>query len=137
MKRVIIESPYKGNVKLNEIYAEFAMKDCLTNYNESPFASHLLYTRKYVLRDHISSERKLGIDAGFEWRGVAEKTIFYEDLGMTSGMILGKNDCEEKGKPYEIRELPASLWNDFLDTLEKEGFEVIRAKNKKVKGKGK
>jgi len=126
MKKVIVESPYKGNVKINEMYAEFAMRDCLTNYNESPFASHLLYTRKYVLRDRIAEERKLGIEAGFCWRDVAEKTVFYSDLGMSNGMSKGKKDCEEKSKPFEVRELPKNLWNEFLDSMEKEGIEVIR-----------
>ena len=131
MKRVVIESPYAGNYKLNETYAEFAMHDCLVNYNEAPYASHLLYTRKNVLRDHIPADRKLGIEAGFYWRSVSEKTVFYVDLGMTKGMVLGEEDCKKQGKPYEIRELPADLWSKFLDVLENSGFEVIRAKKRK------
>ena len=126
MKKVIVESPYKGTIKINEMYAEFAMRDCITNHNESPYASHLLYTRKYVLRDHIAEERKLGIKAGFCWRDVAEKTIFYTDLGMSSGMIEGKVDCEKRDKPHEVRHLPKNLWNEFLNSMEKEGIEVIR-----------
>ncbi len=121
MKRVIVESPYAGDteldIKLNEIYGEFAMHDCLVNYNESPYASHLLYTRKYVLRDHIPTDRKLGIKAGFYWRDVAEKTIFYIDLGMTNGMKLGINDCKEKGKEYEVRNLPKDLWQRFSEAV--------------------
>jgi len=134
MKRVIVESPYKGNVEINEVYGSFAMKDCLINHNESPYASHLLYTRKYVLRDYIEHDRKLGINAGFVWREPAEKTVFYVDLLMSSGMLKGLKDCKEKGLPYEIRKLPHSLWEKFLVALEKEGIEVIRAKKK---GKGK
>ena len=133
MKRVIVESPYAGDIEINEIYGAFAMHDCLTNYDEAPYASHLLYTRKYVLRDHISSERKLGIDAGFEWRKSAEKTVFYVDLLMSKGMVEGLEDCKSKGAPYEIRRLPESLWKRFLDAMEKEGIEVIRAKKR---GKG-
>jgi len=130
MKRVIVESPYAGQVEVNEVYGAFAMHDCLVNHDEAPYASHLLYTQKYVLRDHISSERKLGIMAGFEWRSPAEKTVFYVDLLMTKGMVQGLEDCKKKGLPYEIRKLPASLWERFLDALEKEGVEVIRAKRK-------
>lgn len=117
MKRVIIESPYAGSVneiKKNEIYGEFCMRDCLKNHNETPYASHLLYTRKHVLRDKVSEERKLGIDAGFFWRDVAEQTNFYIDLGMTKGMKQGVDDCEEKDKPYEVRHLPSNLWQEFL-----------------------
>ena len=126
MERVIMESPYTGNIEINEIYGAFAMNDCIVNYNEAPYVSHLLYTRKYVLRDHIASERELGIKAGLDWRQAAEKTIFYVDLGMTRGMIEGEKDCKQKGKSYELRELPSDLWEKFLTAMEKEGIEVIR-----------
>ena len=45
-------------------------------------------------------------------------------------MIEGKEDCEKKGNPYEIRNLPVDLWEKFLNSMEKEGIEVIRAKKK-------
>lgn len=115
MLRVIVESPYAGDIAMNEMYCEFCLHDCLVNYNESPFASHLLYTRDNVLRDHIPEERELGIKAGFYWREVAEKTVFYTDFGMTTGMVLGIKDCEKKGKPYEVRTLPKDLWERFAE----------------------
>ena len=121
MERVVIESPYAGksniDIEVNEIYGRFCMRDCLINYNESPYASHLLYTQKFVLRDNVPEERKLGIGAGFVWRDVAEKTIFYIDLGMTSGMKQGIDDCEEKNVPYEVRHLPKELWDQFLTIM--------------------
>ena len=113
MKRVILESPYKGNFKLNEMYGEFCMHDCIVNHNEAPYASHLLYTRDNVLRDTIPEERKLGIKAGFFWRECAEMTVFYTDLEMTSGMVQGIQDCDKKGHPYEIRVLPKDIWKRF------------------------
>ena len=125
MKRVVIESPYKGNEKemqINEIYGEFAMHDCLVNHNESPYASHLLYTRKYVLRDWVPEERKLGIEAGFYWRDVSEQSNFYVDLGVTDGMNLGIDDCNEKEKEYRLRSLPEELWDAFVNICEREGF---------------
>jgi hypothetical protein len=113
MKRVIVESPYAGDIDMNEMYCEYCLHDCLVNYNESPYASHLLYTRDHVLRDHVPEERKLGIEAGFFWRECAEMTVFYTDLGITDGMQQGIDDCEEKGHPYEIRKLPDNIWNEF------------------------
>ena len=118
MKRVIIESPYKGRVPVNEIYGELAMHDCLVNYRESPYASHLLYTRTFVLRDEIPDQRMLGIQAGFYWREVAEKTVFYVDLGITEGMELGIEDCKLKRKPFTIRKLPDDLWERFQNICE-------------------
>ena len=125
MKRVIIESPYAGDdrqIQINEIYGRFAMHDCLVNYNESPYASHLLYTQKFVLRDEIPEDRKLGIEAGFYWRDVAEQTNFYADLGMTPGMELGWKDCVEKGKTYTKRYLPEDLWIHFVEVCIRGGL---------------
>lgn len=124
MKRVVVESPYKGYMRRNEIYGEFAMHDCLVNHNESPYASHLLYTRRYVLRDWIEEERKLGIEAGFYWRDVSEKTIFYIDLGITEGMKLGIEDCKKKNKDYELRRIPNDLWDLFEKVCEAERVTV-------------
>jgi hypothetical protein len=124
MERVIIESPYAGNYDLNEAYAELAMHDCLVNYNESPYASHLLYTRRFVLRDYVPSDRKLGIEAGFEWRDVAQKSVFYLDLELTKGMEQGIKDCVAKGKPYETRYLPDYLWDKFIDFCEESDYDV-------------
>jgi hypothetical protein len=100
------------------------MHDCLVNRNESPYASHLLYTRTYVLRDDNPKERKLGIDAGFFWRDVAEKTVFYTDLGMTDGMILGIEDCEKKDKKFEVRRLPDQLWERLVTICKLKNINV-------------
>jgi len=119
MKRVVVESPYAADteegIDLNEAYGELAMHDCLVNHNESPYASHLLYTRRFVLRDDVPADRKLGIEAGFYWRNVAEKTIFYQDLGMTKGMDLGVTDCIKKKIPHEVRRLPDELWEKLME----------------------
>ena len=127
MKRVVIESPYAGNIKLNELYGEICMHDCLVNYNESPYASHLLYTRENVLRDDHPEERKLGIEAGFYWRDVAEKTVFYTDLGMTDGMKLGIEDCKKKGKEYEERTLPVNLHKRLIELCIFKGIRIQRS----------
>lgn len=83
MKKVIIESPFAGDVKRNIEYAKLCLKDSL-NRGEAPFASHLLYTQ--VLNDEISEERELGIKAGFEWGNVADLRAFYIDYGISPGM---------------------------------------------------
>ena len=127
MERVIIESPYAADTEegilLNEAYGELCMHDCLVNHHESPYASHLLYTRPLVLRDEVPEDRKLGIAAGFFWRNVADKTLFYTDLGMTSGMAQGVDDCEMKGKPYEIRILPDELWDRLVEYCYESSFD--------------
>lgn len=100
MRRVIIESPYGGTPKEianNTKYARAAMRDCLLR-GESPYASHMLYTQPGVLRDEVDGERKLGIEAGFEWREAADATIVYIDFGVSRGMKLGIAAAEELQK---------------------------------------
>jgi hypothetical protein len=109
--RVIIESPYKGDIRLNKAYARLAMLDSIMR-GEVPFASHLLYTQ--VLDDSDAAERALGIALGMEWWKVAQLVAFYIDLGMSEGMrqshdLIGKMPNEMKiliGKmPYEMRRI--------------------------------
>ncbi len=102
MKRVIIESPYAGDIEANVAYAREAMRDCLMR-GEAPYASHLLYTQPGVLKDEIPAERQHGIDAGFAWRQSAELTVFYVDLGWSRGMHAGLADCKAKRMPFEVR----------------------------------
>lgn len=85
MKKVIIESPYAGNVERNIKYARKCVRHSLS-MGEAPIASHLLYTQDGILDDTIPQERELGINAGLAWREVAELHIFYVDYGISKGM---------------------------------------------------
>lgn len=85
MKKVIIESPYAGDVERNLEYARRCLRDSLRR-GDAPIASHLLYTQDGVLDDLIPEERSLGIKAGLEWLTVADKHVFYMDHGMSKGM---------------------------------------------------
>ena len=40
-RRVIVESPYAGDIETNVAYARAALRDCLSR-GEAPIASHLL-----------------------------------------------------------------------------------------------
>jgi hypothetical protein len=105
MKKVIIESPYAGNIILNENYARACMKDCFDR-GEAPFASHLLYTQPNVLNDTVPDERTLGIDAGLLWGACADKTVVYTDLGLSTGMKYGIENAKKVGREIEYRTLP-------------------------------
>jgi hypothetical protein len=104
MIRVLIESPYAGDVERNLRYVRAAMRDCLTR-GEAPYASHALYTQEGVLDDLIPDERTLGIDAGLLWGAAAEKTVVYTDLGTSRGMEYGIKNAEKAGRPIEYRTL--------------------------------
>jgi hypothetical protein len=103
MKRVVVESPYAGEVDDNAAYARACLLDCLRR-GEAPFASHLLYIQ--VLDDAKPGERQLGIAAGLAWGACADLVAVYIDRGVSSGMRRGIEDATERGIPIEERRLP-------------------------------
>jgi hypothetical protein len=109
MRRVIVESPYRGKdraeTERNRRYARACLRDCLVR-GESPLASHLLYTQAGVLDDADEEERNLGIEAGLAWGVVAEASVVYEDLGISPGMARGIEQALGDGRPVEYRRLP-------------------------------
>ena len=104
MKKVIIESPYAGDVDRNLEYARRCLRDSLMR-GESPIASHLLYTQDGILDDIIPEERSLGINAGLEWLSVADKHVFYTDYGFSSGMKYALEKSFESDIEVEFRKL--------------------------------
>ena len=102
MRRVILESPFQGNVERNIEYARAALHDSLMR-GEAPIASHLLYTQDGVLDDTIPNERQQGIDAGHAWMEAAEVVVFYIDLGMSTGMKAAQVRALEMNKSCEHR----------------------------------
>lgn len=104
MRRVIVESPYAGDVERNLRYLRACLRDCLLR-GEAPFASHGLYTQPGVLVDEIATEREWGIQAGFAWRAVAETTVAYVDLGITPGIQYGIDHACSMGQVVECRRL--------------------------------
>ena len=104
MKRVVLESPYAGNVERNVRYAIACMKDCIRR-DEAPFASHLLYPQ--CLDDNDAFERHLGILSGQAWGIHAEAVVVYVDLGISDGMKVSLQKYEHAGIPVEFRQLPA------------------------------
>lgn len=104
MRRVILESPYAGDVEANVAYARRCVRDSLCR-GEAPIASHLLYTQPGILRDEEPAERQWGIDAGLAWRAVAEATVVYTDLGVSRGMEYGMAAAKAAGLPVELRSI--------------------------------
>lgn len=114
MNRVILESPFMGRGRLrltrfidrwrNIRYARACLRDSLSR-EEAPMASHLLYTQRGVLDDDNPSERRMGIDAGLEWRHAAVKSVVYVDRGITPGMEYGIRTAVRSKLAVEFRKL--------------------------------
>lgn len=121
MKRVVIESPLKGQVPTwcprwlapvferygrwkNKRYAMRCVLDSLSR-GEAPYASHLFFDRPGMLDDSDDVQRRLGMEAGFAWGEAAELRAVYIDRGVSSGMQLGLQRAEQLGQAYEIRHI--------------------------------
>jgi len=104
--KVVIESPYAGDIDKNLNYARACMKDSL-NRGEYPLASHLLYTQ--MLDDRIKEERELGMRAGLVWALKSDKAVFYADLGYSKGMLEAKKYYKKHNIDIEERFLWKSL----------------------------
>lgn len=107
-KKVIIESPYHGEVERNKAYLKVCILDSISR-GEAPSASHKLYTD--VLDDNIWEERELGIKLGFAWLLAADLVAFYTDFGWSSGMSACLKDIKSKRfrVPYEMRTVQAHV----------------------------
>ena len=108
MRRVIVESPLRGDRARNKRYARLCMLDCLRR-GEAPFASHALYDHPDVLDDTIPAERELGMAAGFAWGDTADAVVAYTDLGISEGMRKGIErvltfTVEYRGLPTDLME---------------------------------
>lgn len=115
MRMVIIESPYAppegepAHIQLellerNERFARACIAHALS-IGEAPFASHMLYTQRGILRDGVPEERAKGIAAGLEIGKRADATVVYTNLGISRGMEQGIRAAEEAGRPIEWRVL--------------------------------
>jgi len=102
MSKVILETPYAGDVERNTKYARECLYDSLKR-GEYPLASHLLYTQ--VLDDNIPEERQMGIEAGLAWSQDSDYTVCYIDHGISTGMKYGIARAESNGKRVEYRRL--------------------------------
>ena len=104
MKKVILESPYAGDIERNTKYARLCVRDSLLR-GESPIASHLLYTQDGILDDDIPIERTRGINAGLAWILVADKHVFYIDYGYSKGMTYAREESIKMGDVVEERKI--------------------------------
>ncbi|ODM77877.1 hypothetical protein A6X20_19090 [Bradyrhizobium elkanii] len=104
MRRVILESPYAGEVEHNIAYARACVRDALLR-GEAPLASHLLYTQQGILDDTDRNERAHGINAGHAWMHLADAVVVYTDRGVSLGMEAGMNLARFLKIPIERRAL--------------------------------
>lgn len=102
--RVVIESPYAGDVERNIAYARACARDVIAR-GEVPYASHIFFTQPDLLDDKVEEERNLGISLGFAWAASADLRAFYVDHGMSRGMEAGLTEARRLGQAFAFRRL--------------------------------
>ena len=100
MRRVVIESPFAGDIEANKEYLKRAVLDCLVR-GESPYASHGFFT--HFLDDADPAQRRAGIMAGLEWSKAAEAVVYYLDRGMSDGMRFALEKHTQAARTIEAR----------------------------------
>ena len=85
-----------------------------------PRAARYKLSLEQSLASTMRCSRGRGIAAGFAWRPCARKSLFYVDLGWSSGMVRGRDDCRHRGLDWEVRELGEG-WLDKHIALERQG----------------
>jgi len=110
--RVIVESPFAGGWK-NVLYSRRCVLDSLAR-DESPYASHLLYTQKGMLDDKVPDQRRRGIAAADGWLEVADHVAVYCDLGITRGMVIGIVKAARLNKPIHLRWIDENKSEEIL-----------------------
>lgn len=118
-QRVIIESPFAGDITHNMMYLSLCLRDSILNHNETPYASHGLLTM--ALDDDNVLERDVGIKCGYEWQAVAEYVVVYEDLGVSGGMKAGIDTALRNDMKVIHRKLPP----DMLEQLENANYDYV------------
>ena len=103
-KRVIILSPYKGDIEGNLKYLRQCMADSAKR-GEAPYASHAMYP--FFLNDMLPEERAKGFEMEAAWLAVAEMIAVYWDLGVSSGMqnTIHRNSINQSVLPVEYRNI--------------------------------
>jgi len=112
MRLVAIESPLRGNVRLNTAYAKLCVLDSIKR-GEAPYASHLFYAQRGLLSDLVSAERDRGIEAGLAWGSRADLVAVYVDLGISEGMRRGIQRAKHRHVAVVERRL-VERWRDLI-----------------------
>lgn len=144
--RVVLESPYAGDVQLNRLYARACLLDSLMR-GEAPIASHLLHPQ--VLDDHDENMRRAGMIAGWAWlpalnrdlHNLSDKHVFYLDLGWSTGMKMAREVASQLGlqHTYEERRLDDMRWRQWVESLQEGGLSEVaeRAMDRRAVANGK
>lgn len=134
MSVVMIESPYSGDIDRNIRYLALCGFDAGVLHDECVYASHGWMTQHPRAKHFFVSDydekwdvlrRDQAICMSQRIRHRCDKTVFYVDLGWSSGMKAAKAYCEEHNLPYEERTLNADELSSRISFCSKDFIQAI------------
>lgn len=131
-QRVILESPFAGDVASNVKYAKALIHD-LAYQGVAASASHLLYTQ--MLDDTKDFDRNLGINKGLDYAHNKDSIIGI-DRGISTGMKYGIQRAINENRNYTFKTLSKnkkviSEVNSLRDIQDAEDYVLFKSlKNK-------
>lgn len=138
---VMIESPYSGDIDRNVRYLALVSLEAAVIYNELPYASHACMTQHprhvtYFVSDYDPKwdglTREQAIEMSQRMRLRCDKTVFYTDLGWSSGMKMARQFCQENNLPYEERQVNAKRLAEHISFCS-EDFTLALIQNQEYK----
>lgn len=105
--RVVIESPYAGEIDKNQAYLRDMIEGVIRG-GGYPLATHAWLPG--VLDDNKEEERRKGMLVHLNWLEVADVVVVGTDLGISRGMELGIAYAKLCGVPQEYVTVPG--WGD-------------------------
>jgi hypothetical protein len=133
MRRVVLESPFSGDIEANMKYARECLRDCLLR-NESPVASHILFASTATLDDSDPVERAAGINAGHAWFHGAHAVVVYVDRGISKGMEAGIRVASFHDIPVEYRKIPGYVATPVANFTPEQIHEIVEVLEKSTGG---
>ena len=112
---VVVESPLKGDIARNVLYADCCLFDSIALRHEAPSLGHLQNTR--VLDDSVPEARAAGIAAHVAWIAAADVVAVYVDLGITDGMTEAIRAATALDKSIDYRSLGADWESMYIPRL--------------------
>lgn len=102
MSRVVLESPLSGDFVRNFRYLLWCCRAVWFEDSRHAIASHLICP--WFMDDRIEAERQAGIENAWVWDPRVPHW-FFVDFGMSHGMQLARERCEESVIPWKERKL--------------------------------